>query len=221
MQKKNKWKAYIADLLVVIVGITIAFALENFSNNKKQDRLEVNYLNSLKSDLEKDKEDLRLIMDSANVILQHIGEVFQYNYSGRPLTDYKRHHITSSYLATYFYPQNGTYVSLINSGDINVIQDFELKTALSNLYNIQYQELQRRDNVIRNLVDNMIQPYMIDNIRFSFDRDGIEDATPLKTNKAINMLGSFFNLLSARQQAYQEMMVKCDSLIMIIDESPL
>lgn len=217
MQKRNKWKEYIAELLVVIVGITIAFTLENYSNSKKLDRLEVNYLNSLKSDLQKDKEDLQLIIDSTNVILRHVGEVFQFNYENRPLKEYKRHHITSSYLATYFYPQNGTYVSLINSGDVNVIKDFKLKTALSDLYNIEYQEIQRMDNVIRNLVDNIIQPYVINNIRFSFDRDGIEDVTPLKQNKSINMLGSFFNLMSARQQAYQEMIVKCDSLISMIN----
>lgn len=218
---KNKinWRLHFIELLVVIIGISIAFTLEGWSSDRKQKTLQVNYLNTLKADLQKDKEDLQTIIDSTNVILKNVGEVFQFIYTKRPVDAYKRHHITSSYLATYFYPQNGTYVSLINSGDINVIQDFDLKASLSDLYNVQYREVGRIDNVIKNLVDNMLQPFVINEITFSMTRDGIEDDTPLKQNKTVNMLGSFFNLLSARQRTYEQMKGICDELIASIDES--
>ena len=218
---KNKinWRLHFIELLVVIIGISIAFTLEGWSSDRKQKTLQTNYLNSLKADLEKDKEDLQTIIDSTNVILKNVGEVFQFIYSKSPVDAYKRHHITSSYLATYFYPQNGTYVSLINSGDINVIEDFDLKASLSDLYNVQYREVGRIDNVIRNLVDNMLQPFVINEIKFSMTRDGIDDDTPLKQNKTTNMLGSFFNLLSARQRTYEQMIAVCDELIAGIDES--
>lgn len=219
MSKKTiNFRTHFIELLVVIIGISIAFMLEGWSNERKQDKLEKNYLSSLKADLEKDKRDLQGIIDSTNVIVGHIGEVFQFMFSQRPVEDYRRHHITSSYLATYFYPQNGTYVSLINSGDISVVESFELKAALSDLYNIDYREIERIDNVVRNLVDNIIQPYMIEYIRFSPVRDGIEDASPLRQNKAINMLGSFFNLLRARQTEYKKMIGKCDELIDLISK---
>ena len=218
-KKKVEWRLHFIELLVVIIGISIAFTLEGWSSDRKQQKLQTNYLNSLKADLEKDKEDFQNIIDSTNVILKNVGEVFQYIYTKRPVEVYRRHHITSSYLATYFYPQNGTYVSLINSGDINVIDNFELKASLSDLYNVQYREIERMDNVIRNLVDNMLQPFVINEIKFSMTRDGIEDDTPLKTNKTINMLGSFFNLLSARQEAYKGMMETCDALIAQLEEN--
>ena len=220
-KQKNKlnWRLHIIELLVVIIGISIAFALEGWSGNRKQQKLQANYLNSLKVDLEKDKEDLQTIIDSTNVLLGHVGEMFGFIYTNKPADVYRRHHITSSYLPTYFYPQNGTYVSLNNSGDINVVQDFELKAAMSDHYNVQYRELEQLDAVVKNLVDNMIQPYMINEIKFSFTRDGIEDVAPLKETKAINMLGSYFNILSARQEAYAEMIQKCDALITRVDKS--
>ena len=214
-KQKNKinWRVHFTELLVVIIGISIAFALEGWSGDRKQKRLETNYLNSLKADLVKDKEDLQAAIDSTRILLGHVGEMFGFIYQNSPAESYRRHHITSSYLPPYFYPQNGTYVSLNNSGDISVVQSFELKAALSDLYNVQYREVEQLDNVVRNLVDNMIQPYMIDHIKFAFTRDGIDDAAPLKETKAINMLGSYFNILSQRQTTYAEMMSKCDSLI--------
>ena len=220
MSKQSiQWRNYIIELLVVIIGISIAFMLEGWSAGKKQDTLERNYLNSLKSDLLKDKEDLQEIMDSTTVLIKNVGTAFQLIYGKRPDSEFRRHHVTSTYLATYFYPQNGTYVSLINSGDISVVKDFELKKSLSNLYNIEYQEMERVDNVVRNLVDNMLHPYMINNVEFSITRDGIESADPLKANRCINMMGSYFNLLSYRQQHYQALLAKCDALIAEVEKA--
>ncbi len=217
--QKIFWKIHFIELIVVIIGISIAFALEGYTESKKEKKVEINYLSSLKTDLEKDKEDLLTIVDSTNNILRNVGEIFYFNFENLPLSSYKRHHITSTYLATYFYPKNGTYESLVNSGDLNVIKDFDLKTTLSDLYSVDYKALERLDNVVKNLGDNLIQPYMIRNIAFLLeqDLDGIKDAAPLKTNEATNLMGSYYNLLNGRQQAYKGVMAKCDSLIKLLD----
>ncbi len=211
-KQKNAVVLYFLEILVVIIGITAAFALDRWSSNNKENTLEKNYKSSLVADLDKDIKDLQMVIDSTNTILKNIGEVFQFNYTNASVESYKRRHVVSTYLASYFYPQNGTYVSLINSGDIAVIKDFELKKELSDLYNVKYKEIERIDQVIKNLVDNMIQPYMIQKVEFSIRRDGIGSAGPLKTNEATNMIGSMFNLMSARQQAYQDIIAQCDSL---------
>ncbi|MFY0592156.1 DUF6090 family protein [Roseivirga sp.] len=214
-KQKISWKLHFIELIVVIIGISIAFTLEGWSDSKKERRLEKNYLNSIKSDLEKDKADLKVIYDSTSTVLRYVGEVFYFVGSQAPVESYKFHHATSGYLATHFYPKNGTYTSMVNSGDLNLIQDFELRAELSGLYNVAYKEIERADKVIQNLSDNHIQPYIISNVQFTRDktRDGILDDAPLKTNKAFNLLGSYYNLLSGRQSAYQNMINKCDSLI--------
>ncbi len=215
-KQKISWKLHLVELVVVIIGISIAFALEGWSESKKRNKLEQDYLSSIQVDILKDIDDLKKVNDSTQQIIRYIGEVFQFTFQKAPLESYKRHHVTSSYLATFFYPQNGTYLSLMNSGDINVLKDFELKAALSDLYNVKYKELERMDQVLKNLADNRIQPYMIDNIRFSYDRDGIEDSAPLTSNKAFNLLGSFFNLLNNRQQEYTTMIQRCEELNLMI-----
>lgn len=216
---KISFRQHFLELIVVIIGITIAFTLEGLSDSKKERKLEANYLNSIQADLMKDKADLRLIIDSTNVVLRYVGDVFGFVGQNAPVESYRYHHATSGYAASHFYPKNGTYTSIINSGDLGLIRDFDLKSALSDLYTVDYKELERADDVIKNLSDNLIQPYIIKNIRFKTNRneDGILDDAPLKKNEAINMLGSYYNLLSGRQEAYRKMIVQCDSLIAMIN----
>ena len=54
-----KLKPYILDLIVVIAGISIAFALDNYSENRKQQQEEVLYLQALRDDLKQDKANLK------------------------------------------------------------------------------------------------------------------------------------------------------------------
>ncbi len=219
-KQRISWKVHFIELIVVIIGITIAFAMEGWSDSKKQKKLEVNYLNSIRADLLKDKVDLELIIDSTNVVLRYVGEVFQFVYQNAPVDSYRYHHATSGYMSTYFVPKNGTYTSMVNSGDLGLIRDFVLRSSISDLYAVDYRTLEQSDDVIKNLSENIIQPYIIENVKFKMmaNGDGILDDAPLKSNKAINMMGSYFNLLSGRQIAYREMVAKCDALISKLDE---
>lgn len=210
---KIQWRTHFIELLVVIIGISIAFALEGWSDQRKNSQLEVNYLESLKTDLLQDRADMQGVLDSSDVILRNIEETFQFLFSNQDITVFKRHHVTSSYTAPYFYPKNGTYISLVNSGNLNLIKDFEIKSALANLYDVQYEEVGRVDGVIKNLVDNMIYPYIIENVRFSAMRDGVDEVSSLKTNKAINLLGSYRNFLVTRKSRYQSVSDQRGALI--------
>lgn len=216
-KNKIQWRTHFIELLVVIIGISIAFALEGWSEKSKNKQLEINYLQSLKTDLVQDKADMEAVMDSSRVIWTYVGETFQYLFTNRDVEAFKRHHVTSTYTAPYFYPKNGTYISLVNSGNLNLIRNFEIKSALADLYDVQYAEIARLDGVIRNLVDNMIYPYVIDNVRFSAMRDGVDDVSALRANKAINLMGSYMNFLRTREVGYESVSERREALIAQID----
>ncbi len=216
-KNKIQWRTHFIELLVVIIGISIAFALEGWSEKSKNRQLEINYLQSLKTDLMQDREDMKVVMDSSRVIWNYVGETFQFLFTNRKVEVFKRHHVTSTYTAPYFYPKNGTYISLVNSGNLNLIHNFEIKSALADMYDVQYAEIARLDGVIRNLVDNMIYPYVIDNVRFSAQRDGVDDVSALRANKAINLMGSYMNFLRTREAGYALVSEKREALVARID----
>ncbi|GHE72402.1 MULTISPECIES: DUF6090 family protein [Roseivirga] len=210
---QSKLKPYILDLIVVIAGISIAFALDNYSENRKQQQEEVLYLQALRDDLKQDKANLNRVVDSSKVLIQNVSETFQFLFSRQPLQKFQIKHITSTYTAPYFFGNTGTYSALINSGDLQIISSFELRNQLATHYNVSYTELHRIDDFIKNLVDNHLYPYMLKNIAFQQGTNGIRDTKPLLENEAINLMGSYYNFLLTRNKIYDQVIQRCDSLI--------
>ncbi len=51
---RSDWFRYGFETIAVVVGILVAFALDNWNEERKQDLLEIEYLQGLKSDLAND-----------------------------------------------------------------------------------------------------------------------------------------------------------------------
>lgn len=214
---KTSFRPYLIDLIVVIAGISIAFALDNWSQNKKTNEQEQLYLQALKEDLTSDQRSLEVLIDSSTVLVNNLIETFQMIYSNAAVAEFENRHIISAYAAPYFSGSNGTYNALINSGDLKTISSFEVKKGLADHYNVAYSQIHNADQFIRNLVDNHLYPYMLKNIQFR-GRNGIFDVAPLKENEAINLMGSYLNFLTTRNKRYKELSLKCDSLAQEIDK---
>jgi len=216
---KKKLITYVKELFVVVLGISIAFAVDKYAEIKKQDREELLYLQALKSDLENDIEQIQSVLDSSNKILGLTGELFGFIYSNAPAQRFSRQHVTCTYSTPYFSPNNGTYLSLINSGDLKILSDFKLRQEIVAFYTIEYDKIQKSDEFVRELTTNRIYPYILDEITFHPSEDRIMSAEPLKRNKAINLMGSYFNIMNARNQEYKIMLEHCTRLDSLITSS--
>lgn len=216
---RKTYTAYFMELLVVVLGITIAFTLDNYASNSKLDREEKLYKEALISDLEKDIASLDSARESSKKVIALTGELFNFMYTDAPVERYTRAHVTSTYTTPYFYSNNGTYQSLINSGDLKVLSSFELRQELVTLYNVHYVEVSRADEFIKDLVTVQVYPYILSEIAFHPIEDRIIDSSPLKTNQAVNLLGSFYNLMSARNIEYGELIEDCKRVKKIIEDT--
>jgi hypothetical protein len=212
----KKLSSHLKELVVVVLGITIAFALDNIADLRKAANEEKLYLEALNADLTKDIEQLQALLDSSNQILGLTGEVFNFIYTDAKADRYTRRHVTSTYTTPYFSNNNGTYLSLINSGDLKVITDFNLRQEIVSLYSIEYDRVLKTDQFVRELSTNRIYPYILKNITFHPREDRIMSAEPLKRNEAINLLGSYFNLMAGRNQDYQTLIDRCEAVKSLI-----
>lgn len=216
-ENRKKWTAYFLELLVVIIGISIAFALENWNESKKRTENEVNYLSSLKTDIEEDVTEIQTIMDSSQVLIQHISTLFGLLYRPEAGEQIQIHHVTSTYTAPYFNAKDGTFTSLLNSGALGIIENYQLKSQISNLYNVHYDELERLDEFVKDLVNTQIYPYMLAEIQFNPNGQGIMATAPLMTVKSINLIGSYWNFLRKRNDEYQRVKDQCEKVLQEIE----
>lgn len=150
---KINWRYAIGEVIIVIIGISIAFALSNWAESNQASKVEKLYLKNLEKDLSNDLDSLNkniyLLgqnLDDINQLRPHLGR----EIPGRDTIFGKVFRIAGTIA---FIPEDATYHTLVNSGDFKLISDFELKSAIEKHYR-EYLHMQRayerRDNFSKN-----------------------------------------------------------------------
>lgn len=134
---REMWPAYLIEIFVIILGISITLALEEWRDNVKENRLERIYLKNLLTDIEQDLQSLKntsfatqTIIDRGNDLIAHIrnpeSKVISFNQFeadvwailGRPK----------------FLSNDATFSDLKSSGNLHLLKDIQLKNVLFSYY---------------------------------------------------------------------------------------
>ena len=214
--KKVNWNYTIGEVLIVIIGITIAFSLNKCSEDSKNSALKSQYLTNLKMDIESDKAQLLInikeleakINDAVSILpylntdstnkMQIVGKVF--NIIG----------------LSHFSPQDITYQTLINSGDLKLIDNFDLKASIERHYS-NYDEMLksylRQEAIVKEYIGN----YLINHADYDKMPKGEFPFTNEKLLKNIvqSMRGSFLLKINATKDG----VASCDTIIGVINKS--
>jgi len=153
LEEKISWSNHVIELLIVIIGITIAFWLNNVSIRTKENAQKIAYLTDIKNDLKKDslslsnnirnnKEKsetlvyaLKLIRRDAPIdsVLSHVIEIGNYDF---------------------FVPDNFTLTSLLQSGDLKLIESEQIKKQILRLLKVYESIDTMQKNFLQALDDN-------------------------------------------------------------------
>ena len=120
------WKKQLVEIIVLIAGILIAFGLNNWwSNRKEQAILKKHFIN-----LAEENKDNRVMLDTAMVMIDYstglIDSIFRNN--GRPNAETKIAGWTFELINVIpNYTFKNAYQTLTETGDIRLIDDFDLK----------------------------------------------------------------------------------------------
>jgi hypothetical protein len=131
---KINWKYGIGEIIIVIIGLYGAFSLNSFTQSVNKSKLKVEYLESLALDIKKEIKVLEDNDDQIMVVLKNIHDIkpFLGNKIGN------RDSIVSMVLELSsmidFTPENSTYKTLINSGDMKLIDNFKLRRTIEEHY---------------------------------------------------------------------------------------
>jgi hypothetical protein len=162
---RQRWPEYLIEVVVVILGITISFALSNFQTNAANNTLEESYLKSLHDDFSSDSRELKEtiiqtenVIKSAQVILERSHDE-QNTMEKNELIQLVRA-IASR---PNFVSKNATFSSLKNSVNLQLIRDLELRNLLF-IYDQQYQALKIVEFFEGQEMITLIGPFILRNI---------------------------------------------------------
>jgi hypothetical protein len=136
---ENKFSKYliyaIGEILLVVIGILIALQINNWNENQKTKKLEIEFLENLQIDLEIDISDFnRRIKDSEYIMKNNYQFIHETYKTQENFKDFKTLVGMLWWNSEYFAAQNSTYNELSNSGQLNIISNKDLKKSILSHY---------------------------------------------------------------------------------------
>jgi len=136
---KNMWPAYLIEIFVIILGISITLALEEWRDSGRENHLENIYLKNLLTDVETDLNGLanstaatHKLLDRGNELLLFIRNPEHINLTGTQVNADVRAIIERP----KFISSDATFSDLKSSGNLHLIKDIQLKNLLFAYYSI-------------------------------------------------------------------------------------
>lgn len=156
---RQKALEYLIEFILVIVGISIAFWLSEKAEDNKKDKLEVQYLEDLKEDLQSDIDLIEYLTSLNQSKTVELNKALTY-LAGQP-SELTKDSIPAYAIAignlNLFYPNNFTYISLKQSGDFKIIKNHDVRKLLVRLYS-SYESLEREQSNLVNALDDHFFP---------------------------------------------------------------
>ena len=137
---KRKWAEYLLEILVITIGILVAFMLNNWNDLRKESSQELKLLKSLKVDLDENTQRLKQLISSDSILLERNRIVVQL-LKDESSVFHDSLRVYFGNLNTYFafFPQVMAYESLKSEG-VNLIKNDSLRFSIIKLFDDDYKQ---------------------------------------------------------------------------------
>jgi hypothetical protein len=133
--KTAKYVKYaIGEILLVVIGILIALQINNWNDARKTRVKELHYLQNIKSDLIVNIAEMQNYLTDRTEKIAAAKRILAH-FEGKPLDDLSAFNAdgVSIYSWQKFYQSNNTFQELLNSGNLAIISNDEIKNILLNI----------------------------------------------------------------------------------------
>jgi len=206
---KIDWQSKIIDLLIVIVGISIAFQLNTW-NESIQSNIEFNnYVESFYEENSTNMSQLNSALEFSKTHKSNIDTLQQILLSNS-YSDSRIETLAASLMViTSYNPSTTTMENIIASGEFELIKNIELRKRIIKTYN-SYKNTKQLENLVTDYINQYVTPYFFEHVRFSnfssLDKEFIEDP------KFENVVIGYGVLLNQQLQGYQSNLEKVNEL---------
>jgi hypothetical protein len=160
------WKSKIIDLLIVVVGISIAFKLNTWNASKKTELEAKNYVESFYEENVVNASSLVSALKYSELNKRNIDTLKQILLS-KNYKDKRVKVLISSMMGMVDYnPSTITMENIMASGEFELIKDIELRKQIISTY-YTYEGTSKLEELLINYINTYLTPFFFNNIRFS------------------------------------------------------
>ena len=168
---KINWQYTIGEILIVIIGITIAFSLDNWNATRKGKISKTNYLKDMVGDIEEEIAHLESNNVEFQKKLRQISGILKYQAMPSSRPDTVSSALFDVAKVVNFTPKNTACQTLINSGDFKLINQLELRQKIEEHYALHALILQDYERQFK-IHEKYLGDFFIQQLDYSAMRNG-------------------------------------------------
>ncbi len=196
---QSKWPAYLVEIIVIIIGISISFLIDSIKENSAERQLERTYLHGLVSDIERDIDSLEYLIKKNDSVIASVNRLLVFiDKRDKIEEDMFQYGSDVGFMLRRpkFYSINATFLDL-KSGNLQMVKDSEIRKSLFLYYTFvetiyDFQETEEYATI------NLLQPYLYKNFYIG-KLNGITILLPNATNFSNTTDKMFINIVGTRK----------------------
>lgn len=160
------WRSKFIDLLIVIIGITIAFKLNTWNESIRTNLEAKDYIESFYEENRTNETSLSSALEFSESNKKNIDTLKQILIS-KKYDDKRIKTLAASMMALANYsPSISTMENITASGEFKLIKDIELRKQIIDTYN-SYNVTLKLEGILSDYVDKYVTPFFFENVSFS------------------------------------------------------
>lgn len=202
-KKKINFTKLILELLVVFLGVSAGFVLQNKKENDANAHQLNQYLDGFYADVEENIEGLNAQIERDSIWLANNTYVIQAISVDSLEGDSASSVIQGMANFSLFTPHSTTYETIKNSGNLNLIQDYKLRSDLVQYYT-SLEDFAIMDNYLLDYNQNVFMPFLLS--RFDLFTGEMQEENLHRSLQFKNIFAGYFSLKQQRLALYQELL---------------
>lgn len=207
--RKTDWLNHFLEFIVVIAGILIAFQLNTCSEQKKEQKLVDRHVENIIEETEFNKNNFEFASEKVRQSLNTLDTLLSFIEDKRDLDSINALSIEMLNLPITYIKRN-SYNSFIESGDIRLVSNFELKEDIIRLYEY-YTWAEGLDKITAESYNDHFLQYLMDHLDLVSTKT--QDRSVYESKKFKNTLAVYNYQLRSRLMKYEELRGMIDEFL--------
>ena len=176
---RHRWPEYLIEIVVIVLSISISFALDQWKESRHEHEVEQLYLRTLSNNLTSDLDALNGVIPETELVIRKAKSLLTLTRGdAAPAslpTGQLDKDIQDIARRPSFFAHDAAFSDLRSSGNLRVLHDFRLKNALFDYYG-RYESIKAKEASERETLITLVAPNLLRTISFGAEPSTAEGA---------------------------------------------
>ena len=203
--KNYNWGKLGLELIVVFLGVTSGFLLNNWREQKQEKQIEQKYISSFIKDVSDNISDLESLTVTDSIWINTATPNLKLLQNKSLIEDSAKLVISRILQINKMDSHSGTYEDITNSGNLNLITNFDLKTNIVD-YHLALKGVGFIDDHFYKYFNDFVMPFVF--AEFNVLTGEFKNAGEINNIRFSNIFTGYYSMVQQRNIAYKDILLK-------------